>query len=209
MRAAIALLGVLCFSHAEIIDRIAVAVDNSVITASEILRQIRVTAFLNDEKPDFSSENKRDTADRLVEQMLIRREIQLTRFSIDARGDSRYEELRKRFPSEQAYREKLAAYNLTDADVRAALDWQATFLEFVVVRFRPGVQIPEEEIRDYYERQVKPLAALQPEAQTSYEEAHPQIESVLTSQRVDNALDRWLGSARTQTRIRYMQEVFR
>ena len=41
-----------------------------------------------------------------------------------------------------------------------------------------------------------------------FEDAEKDIEKILTAQRVDNALDRWLGQARTQSRIRYTQEVF-
>src|SRR5207248_11380001 len=61
--------------RAEIIDRIAVVVGNSVITESEILREIRLTAFLNGEPVDFSPIVKRKTAERLVEQRLIGNEI--------------------------------------------------------------------------------------------------------------------------------------
>src|ERR1700690_2887564 len=44
---------------AEIIDRIAVTVDNQVITTSEIGEALRVAAFLNDEKLDFSGAARR------------------------------------------------------------------------------------------------------------------------------------------------------
>src|SRR5437016_6502407 len=60
--------------QAEIIDRIAVTVGSSVITESEIVREIRLTSFLNDERADFSAVAKRKTADRLVEQRLIQME---------------------------------------------------------------------------------------------------------------------------------------
>src|SRR4051795_2405586 len=59
----------------EIIDRIAVSVDRTVITESEVIRQIRITALLNGEQPDLSAANRRETAERLVEQALMRREI--------------------------------------------------------------------------------------------------------------------------------------
>jgi glycine betaine/choline ABC-type transport system substrate-binding protein len=133
------LLVAAAFACAEIIDRIAVTVNSRVITESEILRQIRLTAFLNAEKPDFSAQSKRRTADRLVEQALVRREIETTRY-ITSSGTSKplYDEIRKRYKDEAAYRRALAEYGIEDQDVRNALDWQATLLEFVSVRFRPG-----------------------------------------------------------------------
>lgn len=211
MRAAVAILALALSLAAEIIDRIAVILDSDVITESEILRQIRLTALLNGEQPQITPRTRRDTAERLIEQWLIRREMELNRLGVDARpaAEARYSEFRKRFAGEQSYLEVLRSHGLSDEDVREALLWQATLLEFIAVRFRPGVQVPEEEIRDYFEREIRPLAPTHPEARISYEEARPQIEAILINQRVDNALDRWLGQARTQTRILYNQEVLR
>jgi hypothetical protein len=191
---------------AEIIDRIAVAVDRRVITESEIMRQIRITAFLNNQQPDFSASNKRTTADRLVEQILVRRELESSRYAAPASATSvSYEEMKTRFRDEAEYKQALARYGITDADVRGALEWQAALLEFVELRFRPGIQIPDSEMREYYEQQ----RTQNPDKLPAYEEAKEDIEKILTSQRVDNALDRWLGQARTQSSIRYTQEVFR
>jgi len=70
----------LAAGDAEIIDRIAVTVDARVITQSELLRQICLVAFQNGEKPDYSKEHKREIAGKLVEQILIRREIEQSRY---------------------------------------------------------------------------------------------------------------------------------
>ena len=192
---------------AEIIDRIAVTVDRKVITESEILRQIRITAFLNGEEPDFSSENKRRTAERLVEQALIRREIDTSRYTTGTETASQplYENVRERFGSAAGYETALAKYGITNQEVKAALEWQATLLEFIEVRFRPAVQVPEAEIRQYYESEVLSKAGQQP----PFEAAREQVEAILTQQYVAHALDRWLGQARTLTRIRFKEEVFR
>src|SRR5689334_4252433 len=73
--------------RADIIDRIAVSVGNRVITASDLDREIRVTAFLNGAKPDFSAANKRATAERMVEQKLIQRELENSRYPVPARTE--------------------------------------------------------------------------------------------------------------------------
>ena len=196
-------------SNAEIIDRIAVAVGNSVITESEIERQIRITALLNAEKPSVNAETKRLTADRLVEQALIRREIETTRYNVgEADPEPLYRELRKRYKDDAAYNRALEEYGITDADVKEALDWQSILLEFVAIRFRPGVQLDEAELLEYYQSELAPKLAAAGE-KSSFEDAREKVESILTEQRVDNALDRWLGHARTQLRIRYNREVLR
>src|SRR5262245_7837713 len=100
-------LRTLCFvfvasAAGEVIDRIAVSVNNRVITESEILRQIRITAFMNGEKPDFSAENKRRTADRLVEQALIRHEIETSRYiTVPASSKAQYEQMRQRYKDDE------------------------------------------------------------------------------------------------------------
>src|SRR3954453_700777 len=66
--------------QAETIDRIAVAVGNRVITTSDIERQIRVSAFLSGAKPDLSAEARRKTAEAMVDQKLIRGELEANRY---------------------------------------------------------------------------------------------------------------------------------
>ena len=194
-----------CVASPEIIDRIAVTVDRRVITESEILRQIRITAFLNGETPDFSAVNRRATADRLVEQVLIRRELETSLYVPPApAGDEQHNEVIQRFGGRSEYQKALERYEITDTDIRQALRWQATLLEFIELRFRPGIQIAQSEIREYYDQQ----AASNPGRLPAFEQAAADVERILMSQRVDNALDRWLGQARTQSRIRYTQEVF-
>jgi hypothetical protein len=207
-----ALIFAMSASSGEVLDRIAVTVDDVVITESEISRQLRITAFLNEQAPDFSISSKRDMADKLVEQALIRREIRTNRYTLEAPGSApaRYTQLRKRYPDDTLYRTRLAEYRITDQDVLSALEWQDLLIEFIGVRFRPGVQIPESEIRDYYERNVRPEAGKSGEGKSpKFDEARASIEEILTQQRVDNALDRWLGQARTQSRIKYRPEAFR
>ena len=203
---AIALLVALpAVSMGEIIDRIAVTVNNRVITESEILRQIRLTAFMNGEKPEFTAESKRRTADRLVEQTLIRREIETSRYLTEAKmSKALYDQIRNRYKDEASYRQALAEYGIGDEDVRNSLEWQATLLDFVSVRFRPGIQIPESDLKDFYDAE---MANTPPDKQISFDDARETIEEILEEQRVDNALDRWLGQARTQSRIRLRQEV--
>ena len=62
--------------HGEIIDRIAVSVGNHVISTSDLDRQIRVAAFLSGAKPDLSPAARRAMAERMVEQTLIRTELE-------------------------------------------------------------------------------------------------------------------------------------
>jgi hypothetical protein len=212
MRVAACIAALALAASAEVIDRIAVSLGSSVITESEILRQIRLTAFLNGEKPDYSMENKRRAADMLVEQTLIRREMGATPNAQQEKMEIAPEVqalVQQRYPTEAAYRRALAQYNLTDEDVKRHLEWQTRLVRFIDVRFRPGVQIPDAELREYYQNIFLPQWREQNKGEPpSFDDAREQMESTLLSDRANSALDRWLGQSRTQTRIRYRQEVF-
>jgi hypothetical protein len=192
---------------AGVIDRVAVSIGNDVITESEIIRQIRLTALQNGEEPDYTAFNKREIAERLVDQRLIQMEMESARYNPPENpGTKAFDDFRARFRTDEEFRSTLAKYHVTEQELVAALRWQDAFLEFVNVRFRTGIQIPEEELRDYYEQNIRSVSAGQ--GSISFEEARSRIEEILMSERVDNALDRWLGQARTQLRIRFRSEVF-
>src|ERR1700733_3509225 len=61
-------------SGAVILDRIAVIAGTHVIKASDIDRDTRLTDFLNRAPLDFSADAKREAAERLITQQIIRDE---------------------------------------------------------------------------------------------------------------------------------------
>jgi argonaute-like protein implicated in RNA metabolism and viral defense len=66
-----------CVASSVIIDRIAVIIENRIVKESDIKRDIRVTSFLNSETPDFSVASQRKALNRLIDQVFIRREIEV------------------------------------------------------------------------------------------------------------------------------------
>ncbi|SPE43327.1 conserved hypothetical protein [Candidatus Sulfopaludibacter sp. SbA3] len=196
---------------AVIIDRIAVSVGNRVITTSDLDREIRVTAFLNGVKPDFSAAGKRTTIDRMVEQKLIRNELESARYPTPAASEVEPElaEFQKKFfADDAAFQQTLAATGITEQDVKDELLWQRTLLLFIDVRFRPGVQVTDQEIQDYFAKTVTPAARLaHPGATAKLEDYRDQIEQTLIGQKVDQEMDRWLQAARKRTEVVYHQEA--
>src|ERR1700677_676603 len=69
-------------SMAAIIDRVAIVVSNYPILDSAIDREIRVTSFLNHTSPDFSPASRKRAASRLIDQELIRTEIQTGEYPV-------------------------------------------------------------------------------------------------------------------------------
>jgi peptidyl-prolyl cis-trans isomerase SurA len=198
--------------HAEIIDRIAVSVGNQAITTSDLDREIRVTTFLNRTQPDFSPATRRGTADRMVEQRLIQRELENARYPAPSPTDLDpvFEQFKKdSFVSDEEYRHALAESGISERDVRDELLWQRRLLLFIDVRFRPGVQVSDQEIQDYFSKVVAPAAqAAHPGQLVSLDEYRDQISDKLTGEQVDRQLNDWLDRTRKRSEVVFHPEAF-
>jgi peptidyl-prolyl cis-trans isomerase SurA len=199
-------------SRAEIIDRLAVALDNQVITESEILREIRLTEFLNADPLDFSPGTKKKAADRLIEQKLIRKEIGLGRYA-EPNPDGVLPLLNQiqteRFHGPEEYRQALERYGITEEDLKTHLLWQLTLLHFIDVRFRSGVQVSDDDVRAYFQSKLPEMqGSADPDKKASLDDLREKIRETLTNERVDKQLDDWLAEARKRARIDFHPEAF-
>lgn len=197
---------------AEILDRIAVTLDNRVIAESDLTREIRLSAFLNAARPDFSGASKRAAAERLVERALMHRETEFSRYPAP-NADEAVAALEKwrqgRLASGEAYHQALAEAKIVEPDLRRFLLEQLTALRFIDYRFRPGVQVLPAEVRDYYEKRF--LAQSRAAGVTHdppLEAVAEKIEKILTEEKVDRMLDAWMKDARSRTRIVFREAVF-
>ncbi len=174
------LLCLLCATAgaAELLDRIAVTVGNDVITEGDVYDEIRVTSFLNGTWPDLSLAAKRQAADRLVDQGLVRREMNLSREPPPAPQDAEkvIDELKqKRFHGDDAaYRKALRQYGISDQELHDHVLWQIAAVRFTNDRFGSATQ----------------------------------KDGVSPPPNVERQLDAWLKQARAQTPIDYRREAF-
>jgi len=207
------LLIAVLFTHllgAETLDRIAVTIGKQVIAESQVMEEIRVTAFIEGEKPDFSGPSKRKTAERLVERALIERELALTRYALPEVTDigTLLVQVKARFPSEEAFKDALIEAGVAADKVERHLQLQVQLLRFLDYRFRPGVRITEEEIAELYEKTSAEWKAKRKDPPPTLEASRADLVALLTRERADRALDRWLGEARTREQIVYRDGVF-
>jgi hypothetical protein len=212
MRSSFLLLMLASASSAVVVlDRMAVIVGQHVVKASDIDWDLRVTAFLNREPLDFSSQTKRKSAERLIDQEIIRQEIVTGNYRRPADSDAAALEAqlkRDRFAgSEQRMRAELQRYGLTEEQLRTQLLWQLTVLRFIDERFRPAVIVTDEEVRAYYDQHLAELRRQYPE-DYSYQALEPKIRTLLEGQRINENFNQWLEQARKRARIEYKQEAF-
>jgi hypothetical protein len=205
---ATAVLSAVLGLHAEIIDRIAVSVANQVITEQQVDEEVRVTAFQNASELNQTPAEKKKAAERLGKQALVKREMDFSRYPLPepAESDTPLTEIKTTLGAN--YEPKLSRYGIDEAALRRHLWWQLALLRFTEYRFRPGIQLPEQDVREAYDAQVAKWKAQALTPITSFEEARPNLEHELTTQRTDQALDRWLGDTRTQVEIRFHEGAF-
>ena len=197
-------------ARGEIIDRVAVSVGNQVITEDQIGEEIRVTAFLNHETPDLSPAQKRRAAERLIEQTLVRREIEFSKYPLPPMSDAQQavDKIQAQFSDDSAFEQALAKCGLKEKDLLSHLWWQLTVLRFIDYRFRPGVQVKDADVQAFYDEEVEKWRQQGIEKIPTLEDSRARIEAIVEQQRVDQALDRWLGDTRTQVEIRYHAGAF-
>ncbi len=192
-------------ARAVIVDRVAITVGNKVITDSEIDQRIRLTAFQNGEKSDFSLASKRAAALKLVDQKLVEIEMDVGRYPRAAPGTGRtlradYE--KTNYKSDAAAMDAaLQAYGLTERDLEGELELQYELLTFLNLRFRPAVQVTDQDVLQYFEEQTK-----QGTQAGTLNEKRAGIEQKLTAERADRELDAWLQDQRKRTKIEYNEK---
>jgi hypothetical protein len=184
----------------DVIDRIAATVGKQIIAESQIRDLLRIAAY--EQKRPYSETPllRQQSLQDLINQTLIKREMELTRFPAPRaeQVDAEWERLRSLHGEASA--EAMRAAGLRETVLREYAVWRVTLLNFIEYRFRPGVRFTEEELADFYEEQS---AGWRREGKTPppLAEVRRELEQLLTARYVDQALDRWLGEQRTQNKI--------
>jgi hypothetical protein len=197
----------------EVIDRVAVTVANRVITQSDILKEIRLSAFLNRAEPDLGVASRKRAAERLVERALFEIEMDIGRYTVPPINEIEPELAsftKEHYAGQEAYRKDLPKYRIDETALKIYLLQQLSVLRFIDARFGPGVQILESDVQDYYSnRYIRRWQSGNPgKAVPALEEAQGEIEEALRGEQVNRLVDQWLVEARTRTRIEYKPEAF-
>ena len=186
-----------------VIDRTAIIVGRHVILDSDIERDIRTTSFLNRERLDFGPTARKQSANRLIDQELIRQQIRTGNYPVATQEQA--QELisnieRERFEDDRAaFDRELRQYGITESALEDRLVWQLTVLRFIDIRFRPSVVVSDQEIQQYYNTHRSQI-------KSGLEAARAQIIDIITGEDVNDLLDQWLRQAHAQTHIEYLEK---
>lgn len=193
----------------ETFDRIAVTVGRHVITESDVLQYLRVAAFLDGKPPDLSGAQRRTAADRLVDQYLVLEDAAVTRAPLPFADEveALMKPLRARYASQAEYEAALARAGITEDQLKAHLLAGFRMMRYTDLRFRPEVQITDQDLRQSFAALTAKLPAGSPAP--SFEASRAQLEELVTTQRTGEAMNRWLAMTRAETQILYKDGAFR
>ena len=207
--------------RAEIVDRILAVVGNRVITWSDVLAEANYEAFLGGQEPvtpakllpreprepKEPSQPREPILSRLIDQRLLEQERDALPLLFPDEGEAgrRLEEIRQRIPEPEAYRRELARYRLTEADLVARLEREASLMAFIERRLRPQVRVNPAEVERYYAETLAPELRRQGQsAIPPLAEVRERIEQVLTEQEINRRLEEWLRDLRDRRGIKIL-----
>ena len=204
---------VFCFcaviAPGEIIDRLAVAVGNRIITELQIDEELRVTAMLNRKPIVRSLEERRDAADRLVEQLLVKQEMDLSRYPLPGSADvDKYlQQIVESSGGTAEFDKTLSTYNLTMETMRKHLELQLMELRFIDFRFRPDTAVSDSDVERAYQRQVATWNQSHSGEPPNFEASREPLRAMLAEEHTDAALNTWLGESRKRVAIIYFDKA--
>ncbi|MGC2658009.1 MAG: hypothetical protein WA324_08520 [Bryobacteraceae bacterium] len=206
----VALFSLALVAQAVIIDRIAIIVNGKIIKQSDIKRDTRVTEFLNRQPLNLSAAAEKSAANRLIDQVFIRDEIDIGSYprATLAEADRELDQIRsERYRNNTAFERALATYSLSDAELRTEFQWQLTVLSFIDLRFKPAAVVTDDEIQKYFDEHRTALMRANPGKKTA-DDFRQRIENTLSDEKVNQLFFSWLDAQRKQAKIQYLKEGF-
>jgi hypothetical protein len=196
MKAVLALLALAVALKGEIIDRVAIAIGNRTITELQIDEELRVTALLNHKPLVRDQKERRDAADRLVQQFLIRGEMRVSRYPDPEPADlaAYRDQVAKDFGGGVHLNEQIAQYGLDQATFMRHLEVQLATMRFIEIRFSQQVSVSDADVQAF---------AHDEQSRIDISSARRQ----LVERRTDEALAAWLEEARKQFNIVYLDKA--
>ncbi|MDE1177620.1 MAG: SurA N-terminal domain-containing protein [Edaphobacter sp.] len=198
-----------------VLDSVVAIVNGDVILESDVDEERRFETI----QPyrGSATEFSRDLAiQRLINRTLITQQAAVepgTTTITDADVKKQIQTLRQDIPqceqyhceTDEGWQKFLAAHGFTVSAFEQRWRSRMELLKLIEVRFRDGIGIDHEEIKEYYEKTMLPEYQRQHVKPPKLDDISARIEEVLLQQRVSTLLRDWLKSLRVQGNVWIMQ----
>jgi peptidyl-prolyl cis-trans isomerase SurA len=192
----------------EVLDRIVATVNGHVILQSDWDEELRFECFMSGHMlSDISIDQKKAALDRLIDQQILREQMHVMDLKPAASGQIekqmdalKADQLRQHAGA--SWETALSQYRLAEKVIENQVAAELEQFQLIDTRFRPSIQVSQVEIEKYYREQLVPKL---PASDTvSLTDATPKIREILVQEKMNQLLNSWLETLRSQAQIRIM-----
>ena len=193
---------------AQVVDRMVAVVNKQVILQSELEQAAHVEFLLQGKSlSQLTDAELQSVLDRLIDQALLEQQIvhkeafQPGKEEVEAR----IREIRAGVPggiNDETWKTLLSNYGVTAEDVELQITAQIRLLRLIDLRFRNLAHVDSTAVSEYYKQKLLPELQKQGAAEPPLSQVSDKIEKILTEQRIDDLLNSWLQTLRSQAHIR-------
>jgi len=182
----------------QVVDRIVAHIEDDIITQSEVRE---LAAY--QELVDGHAESDDRVLNELVEQWVVNNEATAAQFPPAAESEVSREvaRIQGRFPSAQAYNERLAELGLTPEAVKRIVAREIYLARYLDYKFRPAVQVTDDDIMKYYKDQLVPALDAKHQTAPPLDEVSEQIRELLVQQGVSERAASWFDETKSRLKI--------
>ena len=201
-------LGSAAFAVSEVADRIVATVNGHVILQSDWDEALGYQALIEARSVgEFAVAERKAALDRLIDQELIRQQVQPSDFRAASTEevDARIRELRKQRPewvTDEGWIAALSRYGLSESEIRQRVTSEIDELRALDAHFRPGLQIDQRSVEAYYQEKLLPELRAAGAREVTLAEVAPRIKELLAQRKMNDLLIAWLKTLRAESQIR-------
>ena len=182
----------------QVVDRIVARVEEDIILQSD-MEQLARYQTLVDGKP----ESNEQILDRLIDQWIVRKEAEASRFPAASEADVErsMQQLQRSFAKKEDLDAQRQRAGLSEGELRQIVVAQVFLSNYLDSRFRPSVQVDEQAIKDFYDQAVIPRAKARGQEAPPLDAARDLIQEALIQRGINDQADRWLKESRARLRV--------
>lgn len=173
----------------EVVDRIVARIGSDVITQSDLTELGRFQQLL-----DGKAQNTSNRLRELAEQWIVAHEASLSGFTKPTTQDvdKACADLAAHFGSAKTFQSRLKQLALSENDVRRLLGRQLFLTRYIDYRFRPEVQVGEEQVQAYYQKTLVPELHQKGQSAPPLNRVEDQLRELLVQQGINRRAVQWL-----------------
>jgi hypothetical protein len=194
----------------EEIDRLLATVNGKVITEGDLrLARTLNAVIVSGNRETLDSDDK--ALSRLIDLELLRQELKNSGMAKEDESEveSRLQALRDANEKAGGLAAFLQKYGLQESELISYLRLESSILRFVNFRFRPFINVTNEEINLYYEKRLTPQLEKSKLELPPLSQVSTRIEEILREEKINEVFDQWIANIRHNSRIEYFEGKLR